>query len=342
MSSPRIAVLGAGANGAGIGADLARAGLDVTLIEQWPEHVAAMRTRPLRVDLPAETRYTRVRAHNLCDVATLRDRFDLVFLLTKAYDTRWACELIKPLLALDGLVVGVQNGMTIDDIAEVVGPERAMGAVIELSAAMFEPGVVQRHSPHDRAWFALGGLIPEVTGRAPEVARYLGHAGTVEVTDDIRSAKWMKLLVNAGELVPCAILGKPMHAAEAMPGMLDFMLRVSQEAADAALLAGCRLMPIFGLDVDTADKNEFVRRLVDKVFRDYALPHTMTTVLHDWIKSRHSEADQINGLVVDVHRQHGGSAPANGRVVELAHLIEAGELKPGPANAELLLAPLNR
>ncbi len=39
----RIAVLGSGANGASIGADLTAAGLDVTLIEQWPAHVEAMR-----------------------------------------------------------------------------------------------------------------------------------------------------------------------------------------------------------------------------------------------------------------------------------------------------------
>ncbi len=35
MKSQKIAVVGAGANEAGIGADLVRDGLDVTLIEQW-------------------------------------------------------------------------------------------------------------------------------------------------------------------------------------------------------------------------------------------------------------------------------------------------------------------
>ena len=43
MASKKIAVLGAGANGASIGADLTKAGLDVALIDQWPEHVQAMR-----------------------------------------------------------------------------------------------------------------------------------------------------------------------------------------------------------------------------------------------------------------------------------------------------------
>jgi 2-dehydropantoate 2-reductase len=41
--SLKIAVLGSGANGASIGADLAAAKYDVVLIDQWPEHVEAMR-----------------------------------------------------------------------------------------------------------------------------------------------------------------------------------------------------------------------------------------------------------------------------------------------------------
>lgn len=41
----------------------------------------------------------------------------------------------------------------------------------------------------------------------------LRHAGTVEVTDDIRSGKWMKLVANAAEMVPSAILGVPLVEA---------------------------------------------------------------------------------------------------------------------------------
>ena len=109
MTSPKIAVVGAGANGAGIGADLARAGLDVTFIEQWPAHVEAMRTNGVRVVMPDETLVTPVRVVHVCEVASLREAYDIVFVAVKAYDTRWACELIKPLLRLNGLVVGLRT-----------------------------------------------------------------------------------------------------------------------------------------------------------------------------------------------------------------------------------------
>ena len=38
---PRIAFLGTGAQGASIAADFALAGLDVTFIDQWPDHIEA-------------------------------------------------------------------------------------------------------------------------------------------------------------------------------------------------------------------------------------------------------------------------------------------------------------
>ena len=39
----RVAVLGTGAIGSSIGADLTRAGEEVTLIDQWPAHIEAMK-----------------------------------------------------------------------------------------------------------------------------------------------------------------------------------------------------------------------------------------------------------------------------------------------------------
>ena len=158
MSSYRIAVVGTGANGASIGADLTRAGHDVTFIEQWPAHVEAMRTNGIRVQMPHETITTRVKVHHLCEVAMLRQPFDLVFVLVKAYDTRWACELIKPLVKQDGLVVGLQNGMTLDDMADIMEPHRTLASVIEVASNMFEPGITNRQTPPSASWFALGSF----------------------------------------------------------------------------------------------------------------------------------------------------------------------------------------
>jgi 2-dehydropantoate 2-reductase len=335
----RIAVLGTGANGAAIGADLTRAGLDVTFVEQWPAHVEAMRANGLRVEMPDETVTTEVRAIHLCEVAELRHSFDVVLVLMKAYDTRWACELIKPYVAADGLVVGVQNGMTIHTIADVMGADRALGAVLEVSSAMYHPGIVERHTPPSGSWFTVGGIDPSTLGREWEVVDLLKHAGTVEVADDIVSSKWMKLVVNCAELVTTAIVNMPMKEAYGIPEMRDFMLAVGREAMRTAVALGNRVVPIFGLtDIDPNDPDRALEQMVGAVFGHFSLPTTKTTVLHDWMKGRHSEVDELNGAIVRGAAELGTEAPANARVVEIAHRVERGDLPYDRANLDMLLS----
>ena len=335
--SKKIAVLGSGANGASIGADLTRAGVDVVLIDQWPEHVAAMRERGIRIDMPGESQTTAVRAYNLCDVCTFTEPFDVVLLLMKAYDTRWACQLIEPYLKADGLVAGVQNGMTVDVIAEVVGPQRTMGCVIEISSTMFDPGVVQRDSPPSRSWFAVGGIDPRVKGRETEVGDLLKCAGTVEYVDDIRASKWMKLVSNATTLVTTAILGQSIHDASATAAMRELMLRSGQEALDTGKAMGLPAVPIFGMKPDDVrQSNRLVETLLDTLVSGFTLKSTITTVLQDWMKGRRSEVDNINGQVVAEAKKLGLSTPVNAAIVELAHRIELGILKPDPSNLRLI------
>jgi 2-dehydropantoate 2-reductase len=335
VEEKRVAVLGAGANGAGVGAELAAAGVDVTLIEQWPAHVEKMRADGLRIEMPDRALEVPVDARHLCEVAEIKRPFDVVLMLMKAYDTCWAAELIEPVLAADGLLAGVQNGFTADAIAAVVGPERAIGCVIECSAVMEHPGVVERHTPPESSWFAVGSLSEATAGRESEVAELLAHAGRTEVVDDIRSAKWMKLVSNATTLVTTAILGEPMLAALKFEAMRDLMIASGKEALAAGLAQGYEVQPIFGLGAeDLADRDGVVEKLLDALYAGFVLPTTTTTILHDWNKGRRSEVDDVNGRVVA--ELGPDAAPVNAAVVEMAHRIERGELEPQLSNyAEL-------
>ncbi|MGX5682864.1 ketopantoate reductase family protein [Schumannella luteola] len=328
----RIAVLGSGANGASIGADLTQAGLDVTLIEQWPAHVEAMRATGLTIRMPDRELHVQPRTMHLCEVATLKQPFDVVLMLMKAYDSRWAAQLIEPYLAADGIVAGVQNGMSTRTIAEVVGVERTMGTVIEISSTMTDPGEVHRHSGPDRSWFAVGALAGGPVGREEEVASLLRHSGTVSIVDSIEATKWMKLVSNSTVLVPTAILGLPMADAIEVDGMRELMLAAGQEALDVGRALGHPVLPIFGLTPEDVQRpEEVVETLLDTLYRGFVLPGATTTVLQDWSKSRHSEVDDINGTVVAEGARTGIPTPVNSAVVALAHRIESGELEPSPS-----------
>ena len=338
MPAQNIAILGSGANGASVAADLITAGVDVTLIEQWPAHVEAMRDSGLTIEMPDSTVHVQPRVLHLCEVATLRERFDIVLMLMKAYDSRWSAELIKPYLAADGILAGVQNGMSTDTIADVVGASRTMGSVIEISSTMYDPGRVTRHVAPDRSWFAVGSIDPAADDRREDVAALLRHSGTVAVVDDIRATKWMKLISNATVLVPTAIAGLPMAQAIDHPGMRELMLRSGREARDVGAAAGYPLLPIFGLSADDVGQPEtVVDTLLDALYRGFVIPGATTTVLQDWTKGRHSEVDDLNGTVVAEGARLGVPTPVNAAVVELAHRIERGELVPGPANVDELV-----
>jgi len=334
-------VVGTGASGASIGADLTRTELDVTFIEQWPSHVEAMRANDVRIEMPKQTLTTPVRAFNLCEAASLHETFEIVLIVVKAYDTRWACELVKPLTSPTGLVVGLQNGMTMDDIASIMGPERTLGAVVEIAANMFEPGIVDRQTPPLGTWFAIGAYDATTQGRESEVVELLRHASEVEISNDIRSAKWMKLIVNSAECLPSAILNLPLRDAVDTPGIRDVMAAAGVEATKTALALGHRLVPILGKSqVEENDPSHYAASLLDTVLSEWTLPNTRVAHLQDWVKGRRAEIDEINGIVVAEQQKLGGTAPVNAKLVDISHRIERGELKADPSNAALLLSTL--
>jgi 2-dehydropantoate 2-reductase len=93
-----MSVLGAGAIGSSVSADLTKAGYNITIIDQWPAHVEAMKATGLHVQMKDEDLQIPVRALHLCDLASANLEFDIVFLAAKSNDHRWMTEFIKPYL----------------------------------------------------------------------------------------------------------------------------------------------------------------------------------------------------------------------------------------------------
>ncbi|PYM35224.1 MAG: hypothetical protein DME15_06840, partial [Candidatus Rokuibacteriota bacterium] len=89
----RIGIIGAGAIGCVVGGLLTKAGRDVTLIDQWPEHVETMRRQGLRLSGTCGEHTVKVKALHLHEAQGLAEPFDAVFVAVKAYDTAWATAL---------------------------------------------------------------------------------------------------------------------------------------------------------------------------------------------------------------------------------------------------------
>ena len=334
----KIAVLGTGANGSCIAADLTNAGLDVVLIDQWPAHVEAMRSNGLHITLKRGGEiHANVRAHHLCDLASMNQMFDVVILVTKAYDTRWHAELIEPYLRDDGFLIGIQNGMTAEIIADVVGPSRTLGCVVELSSYCFTPGEIKRNTAPDRTWFGLGSFHPSTIGQEGEIVEVLKHAGKVELVDNVIAAKFMKFAVNSMTLGTMAMIGGDL-ADEQRPGMSELMMRLGEESLAVGEALGHPIVPIFGLTQEEVEgSNRLLQTLINKLNQDIGPGRGANTTLQDHIKGRLSEVDDINGFIVAESERRNMAAPANAAIVEVTRRIHAGELKPDPSNLKLAI-----
>ena len=332
----KIAVFGTGANGSCIAASLIDAGLDVVLIDQWPAHVEAMRAKGLTITMPEIEQHVAVRAYHLCDLCTLHETFDVVLLAMKAYDTRWSCEMIKAYLATGGMLIGMQNAMEAVTIADVVGGERTVGCVIELSSEMFTPGLVKRNTPPPKTWIGLGALGHAAEGRLAEMQALLAPVGKVEIKSNIVAAKWTKLVVNAMCLGPFAMVGLTLYDALKLPGMRELIIEIGEEAMRVGHDLGYPVEPIFGLtQADLAGSNRPAEKLFETLASHVGPGRGRNTVLQDLLKGRASEVDMINGRIVEESERRGYTAPANARVVEIVRQIEAGALKPAPDNMDL-------
>jgi 2-dehydropantoate 2-reductase len=333
----KIAVLGAGAIGSSVSADLTKAGYDITVIDQWPAQVEALRTAGLHIQMADGDVKVPIRACHLCDLASANLEFDIVFLAVKSYDHRWMAEFIKPYLKSEGVLVGVMNGMNDDSIASIVGRNRTVGCCIELSAEIFTPGLVQRNTTHQGTWFAVGELDGLYTPRVKDIQAILSHVARCEVTGNIYGTKWTKLVANTMTMGPHGLLGLRNGEAVAIPGMADIAMGIGRESLAVGTALGYRIEPIFGLRADefagTSDENLATTR--DALMRHVG-SRSRTAPIHDHIKGRKSEMEFITGIVSRKGRELGIPTPFNDAVLEIDRQINKGEIKMDRSNLGLL------
>ena len=207
----KVAVVGAGAIGAYVGAALHRAGADVHLIARGP-HLAAMKQDGVQVLSPRGDFTARVHATD--DPAAIGP-VDYVFLGLKANSYAACGPLVHPLLGEKTAIVAAQNGIpwwyfhglkgpyegrrieSVDPdgaVSAVLPPERAVGCVVYAATQLKGPGVV-RHMEGTR--FSIGEPDQTDSTRCAEFSEAMRAGGLkCPVEADIRNDIWIKLLGN--------------------------------------------------------------------------------------------------------------------------------------------------
>lgn len=222
----RVLVIGAGALGSLLGALLRERRHDVALVTRNAAHARTVTHDGLLVTGGA---YGRPRRLPLLAGPEAPRGFDpdLVILAVKTQDVESALKEHATTLGERAPVVALQNGLVQDAlVAAAVGSGRAVAAIAVLDAQFVEVGHVD---------CARAGTLVLSQG-VPALA----DAVRVRIERDIVGARWTKLLINLGNVIP-ALTGLSFQQAVEHPGLARAHVRMIREGVRVAEEAGATL-----------------------------------------------------------------------------------------------------
>ena len=344
----RIAVVGSGAVGGYIAAHLTHAGHDVTAVDPWPEHVAAMR-RGLEVTgmTEAERIVVPMRAIHLTELqATAKaSPFDIAIVSVKSYDTVWATTMIAQYLGPDGYVVSAQNCINEERIASVVGWDRTVGCMVGNSYAvdLYEPGRIRRTMAKtgQHASLQVGEVHGRITPRLAELARILGAVDKCEPTSNLWGVRWSKLVVNGMRNGVSAATGLGGNERDSHPRISQVVVRLAGEAVRVGEALGLTLDKIAGLDADVyrraADGEPAAADKLAVAMQGWTSGSARSnlqrpSMAQDMAKGRRTEIEYMNGFIAGKGREVGTAAPTHEALTEIVMKVERGEMPARPEN----------
>lgn len=345
----KVAVVGAGAIGAYVGAALHRGGAEVHLLARGP-HLAAMRRDGVRILSPRGDFTARVPATD--DPAEIGP-VDYVFLGLKANSYAQCGPLVHPLLHERTAVIAAQNGIpwwyfhrlpgpytgrrieSVDPggaVSAVLPPERAIGCVVYAATEIQEPGVV-RHLEGTR--FSVGEPDGTMSARCTDFGEAMRAGGLkCPVEPALREDIWIKLLGNISFNPISALARATMAEICRHADTRELVVAMMHEALDVAAAVGCR--PAISVERRLAG----AERVGDH----------KTSTLQDLERGRPLELDVLLAAVVELADLTKTAVPTLRAVHALADLLastsarisdraSAGTSAPPPARTSAGSAP---
>ena len=338
----KICIVGAGAIGGLLGARLAVAGEEVTLIARGA-HLDAIRGRGLEV---AMNDGAVVRAADIAATDNIREcgRQDLVVLAVKAHQIAPIAGDLPALFGPGTVVLTTQNGLpwwyfqrhggpldgTVLDsldpggrIAAAIAPERIIGCIAYPAAEISAPGRI-RHIEGTR--FPVGELDGSATDRVRALSETLQRAGFKSpVLDNIRSEIWLKAWGNLSFNPISALTHATLVDICRFPPSRDLAARMMTEAQEVAAKLGI----------------SFRVPLEKRIAGAERVGRHKTSMLQDAEAGKALETEALIGAVVELGRLTGTPTPTIDTVCALTrllgHVIEEERVR---VRAEPLAPPL--
>lgn len=188
----KVAVVGAGAVGGYYGAQLARAGAEVSFLLR--RDLAAVKAHGLRIKQPPADDITLQPARAFGSTAEIGP-VDLVIIGIKATGNDQLLHLLPPLLAERTALLLLQNGLGGDEfLARHFGAQRVLGGLCFVCLNRTAPGEITCTLP---GYLALGEFAGPPTDRLRDLADRFAAGGVKTVlAGNLAEARWQKLIWN--------------------------------------------------------------------------------------------------------------------------------------------------
>jgi len=234
----RYAILGTGALGGFYGARLQRAGAEVHYLLR--SDYTQVREQGLVIESPdGDFALSQVFAY---DQVTAMPPCEVVVLALKTTQNHLLKHLLPPVLANDGVVLVLQNGLGVEaQAAEIVGGDRVLGGLCFLCANKAGPGHI-RHLDYKK--IAIGeyradGSAGGISERMGAIAQDFEDAGIpIEQAADLVLARWKKLVWNIPFNGLSVILNATTDAMMADNQALTLTTQLMQEVTQGAAAQG--------------------------------------------------------------------------------------------------------
>ncbi len=345
--TPRLLVVGCGGIGGILTAHLLEQGHDVTALTTNTMILEALGANGFRVR--GENSPGTVKGHAILEIPPGTRPFDYVFLATQPPQVEDAARRALPFLADKGAMVVFQNGLCEERIANIVGAERVLGAVVAWGASMLEPGVYDRTSS---GGFVLGRLDDGGAGSAPrsgdgafdprldELARILEAVGPTQVSANLRGARWSKLALNAAISSLGTVGGDRLGVLMRQRFVRRLALEIMTECVEVARALGIRLEKVSGtLDLEwiALTEAEKVSSGSPGLFAKHALllavgaryRRLRSSMLAAIERGRPPAIEFLNGEIVRRGEELGVPTPVNASIRRAVVEIANGPTKPG-------------
>ena len=319
----RSLIWGAGAIGGTLGAYLARAGAEVTLVDSAVDHVDAVGRRGLRITGPIDSFTVHLPAFT---PDALHGTWSEVILATKAHHTEAAVRQLVPHLADAGHVISAQNGLNELAIAKAVGASRTVGALVNFGADYLEPGVVHYAG---RGAVVVGEIDGRITPRVTAIRdAWSRFEPAAVVTPNIWGYLWGKEAYGA-MLFATALTNDSIADALAMLKYRPLYIALAREILAVAAARSVRPEAFDGFDpsayLSDAPAGAAEQSLDALVAHNRRSAKSHSGIWRDLaVRKRPTEVDAQLGIVVSLGGEAGVATPFTGRLVTLIHDIERG------------------